>query len=202
MSGVSSRSPCGLLHFAKLRLKCKCIRFRVRTVAVRSAVTALIRYIPVDVDGIAQQPQLAVGAHHFRAKPVATAIAHPGQRKTLIRRCYSCAGFDSDFLTVLQPSNRSACRGSYTQIEVHGLACGRGEKISRMDNLVSGSRSYFKKAIPGSRKINEHVSCTDAVKNRGRRKLGCVDDRRRASDGANFIERLHGPVVIASANPR
>jgi hypothetical protein len=63
-------------------------------------------------------------------------------------------------------------------------------------------RRHFKKPVVGSRHVDEDVAGADAVENRGRGELRCIDNGRRASDGAGLIERLHGAVIVAAADSR
>jgi hypothetical protein len=67
-----------------IQQKEKCFSALIRLMA-QLPVAAIFGFNPIDIDGVADQPQLAAGTGNLGAKPMAAPVARPGQRDRLLR---------------------------------------------------------------------------------------------------------------------
>ena len=128
----------------------------------------VIRNVPIDVNGVADEPQFAVRPCDLRAKPMAASITRPRQRLRGVRGGDGCAVGGRDVLAILNPMHRSACGSGHVRGKLNLIARRRAQHVSRVDCTIARMRRHFEKPVVGSCHINKDMAGADAVENRGR----------------------------------
>src|SRR5580700_4598754 len=109
--------------------------------AVPAALSAcaIVLIIPIDIDGIAQQPEFSILSPYLGSQPVSFAVAHPLSRRRLVAGRNLRSGCETQALAVIDPFQLAALRSHDVCFQLNSTALLNVEEVARMRGLISGS---------------------------------------------------------------